>query len=58
MAQRIEQLAGTVKDHAALFNIVIQDIQKKLGKTLTKEIRRLKAPHRRKPGIGFYTGKK
>src|ERR1035441_7482222 len=41
MAQRIEQLAGTVKDHAALFNIVIQDIQK-LDKTFTKEIRRLK----------------
>ena len=57
MAQRIEQLAGTVKDHAALFNIVIQDIQK-LDKTFTKEIRRLKAPRRRKPRIGFYTGKK
>jgi hypothetical protein len=55
MAQRIDQLAGTVKDHAALFNIVIQDIQK-LDKTLTKEIRRLKAPRRRKPRIGFHIG--
>jgi hypothetical protein len=53
LAERIEQISGTVKDHAALFDIVIQDIEK-LDQKLTAEIRRLKAPPRRKPRIGFH----
>jgi hypothetical protein len=53
LAQRIEQLATTQKDHATLFDIVIQDIQK-LDKKFTKEIRLLKAPRRHKPLIGFH----
>ncbi len=53
LAQKIEQLSATGKDHAALFDIVIADIQK-LDQKFTKEIRRLKAPRRRKPRIGFH----
>ena len=52
LAQRIDQIAATVKDHSALFEIVIQDIEK-LDQKFTKEIRRLQAPRRRKPRIGF-----
>ena len=57
LAHRIEQLAATVKDHAALFDIVIKDIQN-LDHKLTGEIRRLKRPPRRTRRIGFYTGDK
>jgi hypothetical protein len=53
LAQRIEQLTATVKDHAALFDIVIQDIQN-LDQKFSKEIRRMKNPRRRKPRIGFH----
>lgn len=53
LAQRIERLDATVKDHAGLFDIVIKDIQS-LDHKLTREIRRLKAPRRPKPRIGFH----
>jgi hypothetical protein len=53
LAQRIEQLAATQRDHAALFDIVIQDIQK-LDKKFTTEIRQLKAPRRPARRIGFH----
>jgi hypothetical protein len=53
LAQRIEQLTATVKDHAALFNIVIKDIER-LDQKFTQEIRRLQNPRRRKPRIGFH----
>ncbi|MGO9255539.1 MAG: ORF6N domain-containing protein [Bryobacteraceae bacterium] len=53
LAQRIEQLAATTKDHAALFDIVIKDVQA-LDKKFTKEILRLKNPPRRKARIGFH----
>jgi hypothetical protein len=53
LAQRVHQLTTTVKDHAALFEIVIQDIQK-LDKKFATEFRLLKSPHRRKPRIGFH----
>jgi hypothetical protein len=52
LAQRIEQLTATQKDHAALFDIVIQDIQK-LDQKFSREIRRLQGPRRRKARIGF-----
>jgi hypothetical protein len=53
MAQRIDQIASTVKDHGALFDIVIQDIEK-LDQKITKEIqRRQQAPRRHKSRIGF-----
>jgi phage regulator Rha-like protein len=53
LAQRIESLTATQRDHAALFDIVIKDIQS-LDKKLTGEIRKLKAPRRRKARIGFH----
>jgi phage regulator Rha-like protein len=53
LAQKIEQLSAKQKDHAELFEIVIADIQK-LDQKFTKEIRRLKAPRRRRPRIGFH----
>jgi hypothetical protein len=53
LAQKVEQLASTQKDHAALFDIVIQDIHN-LDEKFTKGIRGLKAPRRRKPSMGFY----
>jgi hypothetical protein len=52
LAQKIEHLTKTQSDHAALFDIVITDIQN-LDKKFTKAIRSLKAPSRRKPQIGF-----
>jgi hypothetical protein len=57
LAQKVEQLAATQKDHGALFDIVIADINA-LDRTFTQELRRMKAPPRRKPRIGFYTGAK
>jgi hypothetical protein len=57
LAQKVEQLASTQKDHAALFDIVLQDIHN-LDEKFTKGIRGLKAPRRRKPSMGFYTGGK
>ena len=53
LAQRIEQLMATQKDHSALFDIVIRDIEK-LDQKFTKELRRIKNPRRRKPRIGFH----
>ena len=53
LAQRIDQLTATVKDHAALFDIVIKDIQN-LDRKFTKEIGLLKNPRRRKPRMGFH----
>jgi hypothetical protein len=54
LAGRIDQLAATVKDHAAVFDIVIKDIQN-LDHKFTRQLRQLNAPRRRKPRIGFYT---
>ena len=53
LAQRIDQLAATQKDHAGLFDVVLEDIQK-LDRKFTLEIRRLTAPKRRKTHIGFH----
>ena len=52
VAQRLEQLSRAQKDHAARFEIVIKDIQS-LDQRLTRQIRQLKTPRRRKPRIGF-----
>jgi len=57
LAQRIEQLTKSVKDHAALFDIVISDIRS-VDKKFTKEIRRLKAPRWSKVRIGFHVSEK
>jgi phage regulator Rha-like protein len=52
LAHRVEQLTTTVKDHAALFEVVIDDIQK-MDRKLTQQLRRLTKPRRKKPQIGF-----
>lgn len=52
LAAKIEKLSATVKDHADLFGIVIEDI-KRMETQLGHEIRLLKNPRRRKPQIGF-----
>ena len=52
LARKIEQLSATQKDHAALFTIVIKDIES-LAKSVNQEFRRLKSPRRRKARIGF-----
>jgi len=53
LAQRVDQLTKTVKDHAALFDIVITEINN-VDKKFTAEIRRLQNPRRRKSRIGFH----
>ena len=52
LARKIEQLSATQKDHAALFTIVIKDIEN-LAKGVRTEFRKLKSPRRRKARIGF-----
>jgi hypothetical protein len=56
LALKIEQMAAAQKDHAALFDIVIKDIQN-LDTKFTTEIRKLKSPRRRKSRIGFHIPK-
>ena len=53
LARKLEQMASIQSDCAALFDMVIKDIQK-LDHKFTSEIRRLKAPRRSKPRIGFH----
>ncbi len=52
LAHRLQQLSATQKEHASLFEIVLQDIGK-LDRKLTREIQRLKGPRRTKARIGF-----
>jgi ORF6N domain len=52
LAHKIEQQGKTLKDHEQLFTIVIKDIQA-LGQHVAKEFKKLRAPRRRKPRIGF-----
>lgn len=57
LARKIETLEATQKDHAALFSVVIEDIQS-LATNVTKEFKQLRSPRRRKASIGFLTGRK
>jgi len=52
LAARIEKLSQTVKDHASLFEMVMQDIKREEAE-LEHEIYLMKAPRRRKAQIGF-----
>jgi hypothetical protein len=54
LAERIESLSKTTKDHDILFDIILKDINN-LDNRFTKEIRRLKNPRRQKIQIGFRT---
>jgi hypothetical protein len=55
LANKMEQMAATQKDHATLFSIVIKDIQN-LAKNVKKELEKLSSPRQRKTRIGFVTG--
>ena len=52
LALKIDQLSAAQKDHAALFTIVIKDIES-LTKGVRTELKRLQSPRRRKARIGF-----
>jgi len=52
LARKIEQLDAAHKQHGFMLALVVKDIQN-LGKHVAKEFTKLKAPHRRKPRIGF-----
>ncbi len=52
LARRIDELTATVKDPAALFEIVVQDIEN-LDSKFSREIAPL-----RKPRIGFHMAEK
>lgn len=52
LAQEIEQLARTQKDHAAVLSMVVKDIQD-FEKQVTMKFKSLNPPCRRKPRIGF-----
>ncbi len=52
LAHKIEQLETTQKDHAVMLSLLVKDIQT-LAKNVNKEFRKLNAPRRRKPRIGF-----
>ena len=55
LARQIERLSANQKDHAALFTIVIRDIEN-LAKGVKKEFKKLESPRRRKTRIGFLAG--
>ena len=55
LARKIDQLSATQKNHAALFTIVIKDIES-LEKGVKTELKKLQSPRRRKARIGFISG--
>lgn len=52
LARKMQQLEARQKDHEGIFAIVIQDIRT-LAKSVKREFKKLKAPPKRKPRIGF-----
>jgi hypothetical protein len=48
----MERLEYTQKDHAAVLSILVKDIQD-LEKKVVRGFKKLRAPSRRKPRIGF-----
>jgi hypothetical protein len=53
-AAKIEKLEAGHQDHAIAISLVAKDVQG-LAKAVKRQFKRLKAPRRRKPHIGFYT---
>ena len=53
LAQTIEQLQATQKDHAVLIALVSKDVQT-LARTVAKEFEKLRQPRRPKRRIGFH----
>jgi len=54
LAAKIEKLEAGHQDHAIAISLVAKDVQG-LAKAVKRQFKRLKAPRRRKPHIGFYT---
>lgn len=52
LADKIEQLEITQKDHAVMLALVVKDIQT-LAKSVKNEFKKLRAPRRKKARIGF-----
>lgn len=52
LARKMERLEYTQKDHAAVLSILVKDIQD-LEKKVVRGFKKLRAPSRRKPRIGF-----
>ena len=52
LADKIEQLETTQKDHAVMLALVVKDIQT-LAKSVKKEFKKLRAPRPQKARIGF-----
>jgi hypothetical protein len=57
LARRIEKLEAGQRDHAVAIGLVAKDVQS-LAKSVKKEFKKLKAPRRRRPRIGFVTDDK
>ena len=55
LARKIEQLELKQKDQAAVLAVIVEDIEN-LGQSVAAQFKRLDAPRRRKPRIGFYVG--
>lgn len=55
LARKIEQLDATQKDPAELLSMLVKDIQM-IASNVQKEFKKLQAPRRRKPRIGFKVG--
>ena len=52
LARKIKKLETTQKDHAVMFALVVKDIGT-LAKNVNMQFKKLQAPRRRKPRIGF-----
>ena len=52
LAQKIEKLEATQKDHAVMLALIVKDMQT-LAKSVKKEFKKLRAPRRKMARIGF-----
>jgi|SRR6266540_1057675 len=57
LARKVEKLEAGQRDHAIAISLVAKDVQS-LAKGMKREFKKLKAPRRRKPRIGFLTDPK
>jgi len=55
LAEKLERVTATVRDHAALFEVVIKDVEA-LDRRLARELQLLRKPPRKKTRIGFIKG--
>jgi hypothetical protein len=52
LAAKIEKVESTQRDHTALLQIVVKDIEN-IEQKVVKELKRPSEPRRRRPRIGF-----